>query len=61
MKNSAEFTREDVADIAFRDGFGTDEILAHSREYAIEITGRASVTAVAKVEQFARAMLRSKP
>ena len=57
-KNSSDFTRADVYRLAFRDGFGTDEILAHSRDYAVEITGRASATSIAKVEQFARALVR---
>jgi hypothetical protein len=57
MKNSQQFGYDDVHALAFRDGHGTDEVIYFAVDYAVEITGGASKTAVDKVKRFARRML----
>jgi hypothetical protein len=58
LRNSAQITRDDVLRLMFDDGFGIDEALAYSREYAVELTGLASPTAISTIERHIRSTIR---
>jgi len=56
--NTKQITRALVLELMAEDGFGPDEVLQFSKEYAKQLTGNTSPTAVAIVERHARGIIR---
>jgi len=56
--NTREITRDAVMNLMMEDGFGPDEVMEHTADYSIALTGHDTPTGRLRVKQIANGILR---